>query len=151
MNKDQSFSTILCFENYINAKISQKDLLRDEKIFLWIKNDAFHVVSCQFLHFDEFYTLSYLYRVKLGSMSKFHKSCLSARLSGTLIFWENYGTKRNLPYILFDQGLLKCFFNDFFHGLHLIWRIFGNWILRTFGSGHFSLLREGNWANENYQ
>ena len=87
VNKDRSFSTILCFENYINAKISQKDLLRDEKIFLRIKNDAFHVISCQFLHFDEFYTLSYLYRVKLGSMSKFHKSCLSASLKwDTLIF-----------------------------------------------------------------
>ena len=87
VNKDRSFSTILCFENYINTKISLKDLLRDEEIFLWIKNDAFHVISCQFLHFDEFYTLSYLYRVKLGSMSKFHKSCLSASLKwDTLIF-----------------------------------------------------------------
>ena len=72
--KYQNFTTKICWAM--------------KKTISGLKSDTFHVISIRFLHFDEFYTLIYLYRVKLGSMSKFHKSCLSACLSGTLWFFE---------------------------------------------------------------
>ena len=93
------------------------------------------------------YNVSYL-KGKIWNHVKFHKSCLSASFWNTWSFGETIKVLVCLPYVFFDEGFLEGFFNDFLKALHFIWRIFGNWILRTVGSGHISLLREGNWATE---
>ena len=93
------------------------------------------------------YNVNYL-KGKIWNHVKFHKSCLSASFWNTWSFWEIPQVCGSLPDVFFDEGFLEGFFDDFFEALHVIWRIFGNWILRTVGSGHISLLREGNWATE---
>lgn len=55
-----------------------------------------------------------------------------------------------LPCVLISQRLPSWLFQGLFDGQHSFWKRILTWILRfrTVCSGHFTLLREGNWAEE---